>query len=295
MNSPSGFTCMCTEGVRGSRCEETIRCSLDSCENGGTCRELPSGNVSCACPPGYSGPHCQHSHNRCATRPCHNGATCHNQLEGEGYTCSCPPGYTGPHCNIRDHCSSSPCRSGESCRVIANGFQCGCPPGGVCQVVVGDVLASNVSHRISSREDRERGLDAVEVALICVLSATLVVIVLLVFCVTRCVLLRHKRREEEEVPARSNKEVECDVERLQNERNLLHMNNKGCGESVPGKIVNELDTAKHANDVPPQLPFPPKVLNMEAGGKKRPMTTEKGGTPPRAFQKIDNTSGGSIR
>lgn len=294
MNSPSGFTCMCTEGVRGSRCEETIRCSPDSCENGGTCRELKSGNVTCACPQGYSGPHCQHSHNRCATapRPCHNGATCHNRLEGEGYTCSCPKGYTGPHCNIRDHCSSSPCRSGESCRVIANGFQCGCPPGGVC--LGGDVLASNVSHRISSREDMEKGLDVLEVVLICVLSATLVVIVLLVFCVTRCVLLRRKRREE--VP-HSNKEVECDVERMQNERNLLHMNNKGCGESVPGKIVNELDTAKHANDASLlPTPFPPKVLNMEAGGKKRAMTTEKGGTPPlRAFQKIDNTSGGSIR
>ncbi|KAG8178281.1 hypothetical protein JTE90_001317 [Oedothorax gibbosus] len=283
VNTSSGFNCMCSEGISGSRCEETLRCSPDSCENGGTCVEQLSGNATCLCPPGYSGTHCQNNHNRCSSNPCANGATCFNTLDPDaGYRCSCPAGYTGPHCSIADHCASSPCLHGATCRIIANGFACDCAKGyrGDRCRVPNDVLASNVSHRISQEEGEP--FNTVEVVLISVLSATLVVVVVLVCCVARCIVLRRRRRREEE----DSKAKDFEEEVLQNERNLA-LNNKQCGgDSVARKIVNEL----HPEMVSP----PPKVLNVEVGGTKR--IPDKGLVvpAPRAFQKIDNMSGSSI-
>ena len=44
------------------------------------------------------------------TKPCQNGAECHN-TDGS-YTCNCKPGYKGNDCETKiNECQSSPCQN----------------------------------------------------------------------------------------------------------------------------------------------------------------------------------------
>jgi formylglycine-generating enzyme required for sulfatase activity len=64
----------------------------------------------------------------CASRPCQNGGTCTDQVNG--FACSCAAGFTGPTCAVDvDDCASSPCRNGGTCADRLNGFSCSCAPG----------------------------------------------------------------------------------------------------------------------------------------------------------------------
>lgn len=50
----------------------------------------------CYCEDGYTGEHCETDWNDCWSNPCHNGATCIDQVAD--YNCTCPPGFRGKIC-----------------------------------------------------------------------------------------------------------------------------------------------------------------------------------------------------
>lgn len=57
-------------------------------------------------------PHCKEI-DECASVPCLNGATCHDQLNG--FSCTCANGFLGDHCEINvDECETQPCQNGAT-------------------------------------------------------------------------------------------------------------------------------------------------------------------------------------
>ncbi|XP_061655254.1 versican core protein-like isoform X1 [Phyllopteryx taeniolatus] len=70
-------------------------CSVDVCQNGGSCYQRGSEKV-CACAPGYTGGRCQTDVDECDSNPCLNGATCLDAASG--FSCLCLPSYTGELC-----------------------------------------------------------------------------------------------------------------------------------------------------------------------------------------------------
>ena len=76
----------------------------------------------------FSGSHCETNINECSSRPCQNGAICHDAING--YACECVTGYAGRHCGIDiDECASDPCQNGGNCTDGINGYKCTCVPG----------------------------------------------------------------------------------------------------------------------------------------------------------------------
>uniref|UniRef100_A0A803TFF7 Aggrecan core protein n=1 Tax=Anolis carolinensis TaxID=28377 RepID=A0A803TFF7_ANOCA len=63
----------------------------------GTCQEQ-EGIITCLCPPGYMGEHCDIDVDECHSRPCLNGATCVDGIHN--FTCLCLPSYGGDLCDI---------------------------------------------------------------------------------------------------------------------------------------------------------------------------------------------------
>ncbi|XP_062819096.1 aggrecan core protein isoform X1 [Anolis carolinensis] len=63
----------------------------------GTCQEQ-EGIITCLCPPGYMGEHCDIDIDECHSRPCLNGATCVDGIHN--FTCLCLPSYGGDLCDI---------------------------------------------------------------------------------------------------------------------------------------------------------------------------------------------------
>ena len=87
-------------------------CASDPCYNGGTCHDNGDGSYWCECPPGYYGQRCEG--NVCVPNPCANGGTC--VVQGSGHTCICAPGWTGTNCvNPIGPCTPSPCMNGGTC------------------------------------------------------------------------------------------------------------------------------------------------------------------------------------
>jgi hypothetical protein len=83
-------------------------CSGNPCGSGGTCVEkLGSGNFSCACAPGFSGPMCTVEETSCTDSPCLNGGVC-QITSNSSFVCLCPFGYTGVLCSIPE-CTASHC------------------------------------------------------------------------------------------------------------------------------------------------------------------------------------------
>ncbi|XP_076085361.1 uncharacterized protein LOC143056164 [Mytilus galloprovincialis] len=166
-------------------------CASQPCVNGGRCHNEEHDFV-CTCKPGFYGTHCHHHEtyhyisygqqhvnlvnqtyhfisygqhhvnhvNHCASKPCNNGGTCHN--EEHNFVCTCPPGFKGTHCHqvldcgchhgkcfqgalhryhckcdagytgakcetvtVINHCHGSPCAHGL-CLNLATGFMCFC-------------------------------------------------------------------------------------------------------------------------------------------------------------------------
>ena len=59
------------------------------------------GTYRCRCPPGYTGTSCETDVDECASRPCVNGASCHDYVDS--FTCDCVRGFSGVHCEINDN------------------------------------------------------------------------------------------------------------------------------------------------------------------------------------------------
>ncbi|CAH3141405.1 unnamed protein product [Porites lobata] len=102
---------------------------LKPCKNGATCYDLLNG-YRCHCAPGYQGKHCDKDINECVTKnPCKNGASCENSVGS--YTCRCTIGFNGKHCDqdVNECAVNNPCKNGATCVNNVGGYQCLCAPG----------------------------------------------------------------------------------------------------------------------------------------------------------------------
>lgn len=113
----------------------------------------------CTCELGYTGKRCQHLIDDCSSRPCQNGGSCIDMLDG--FACKCRPGFVGKlfveiflfdylfcfdqfifhrldnlfsglQCEAEiDECLSDPCspEGTEKCLDLDNKFECQCRQG----------------------------------------------------------------------------------------------------------------------------------------------------------------------
>lgn len=143
-NKTDVFTCNCTSGFVGDRCQFRDPCVLKSalsrrCYNGGTCTVVfPQANSTniifakptyqCVCRRGHTGPNCA-SFDYCAIAPCQKGTACRNL--DNGYTCDCPRGYRGTECKLDlDECAmEEPCQNEGVCVNTLGSYRCICPRG----------------------------------------------------------------------------------------------------------------------------------------------------------------------
>lgn len=101
-----GVTCICPPHYTGNgigpfgctRSNNTFDgCTLNPCQNGGTCISIGTFGFRCECPPGFVAPRCINGMSPCSPNPCQNGGTC-TQISRALYRCTCPPGRTGRTC-----------------------------------------------------------------------------------------------------------------------------------------------------------------------------------------------------
>lgn len=103
-----GITCICPphyigNGIGSFGCTRTSSnntfdgCTINPCQNGGTCISVGTFSYRCECPAGTVGHRCIRYSNACSTNPCQNGGTCtaSGRLQ---YRCTCPPNRTGRNC-----------------------------------------------------------------------------------------------------------------------------------------------------------------------------------------------------
>ena len=100
---------------------ETVVC------NGGLCNDLID-DYMCDCFQDYTGQHCEHVIDNCASSPCDplNSLLCEDT--NGTFTCQCFAGFTGHTCQeILTACSSNPCSNGGTCTDEPLGtFSCEC-------------------------------------------------------------------------------------------------------------------------------------------------------------------------
>lgn len=76
----------------GLKCYFENDCSVNPCQNGGSCTPQVGG-YSCKCVPGYNGVNCQHLIDYCQSNPCMYGGVCTTDINK--YVCNCQPGFGG--------------------------------------------------------------------------------------------------------------------------------------------------------------------------------------------------------
>ncbi|XP_062815550.1 protein crumbs homolog 2 isoform X1 [Anolis carolinensis] len=142
------YTCACWPGYVGDHCEEDVdECSQEPCLNGGQCFERSNqsyyggregfpaefnyqeaAGFVCECQPGFEGETCSVNVDECASRPCQNGGSCADLVNG--YECHCLPGYSGVECATDvDECEGHPCENGAACEDGLADYICHCVPG----------------------------------------------------------------------------------------------------------------------------------------------------------------------
>jgi len=84
------FTCTCQRGYMGANCQLIKYCSLNPCNNGGTCKEFRH-SYECKCTDQFQGKNCEIS--KCS---CLNGGTCPQNTS----VCHCPERFMGEKCEI---------------------------------------------------------------------------------------------------------------------------------------------------------------------------------------------------
>uniref|UniRef100_A0A1I7X428 Neurogenic locus Notch protein n=1 Tax=Heterorhabditis bacteriophora TaxID=37862 RepID=A0A1I7X428_HETBA len=111
----------------GDQCE--LSACTRECQNHGICYVNASGVLSCKCPLGYDGKHCERIVKNICHResPCGLHGTCLLTTSLEDYECNCHKGWTGPDCSQRDLCPLDYCSNGGKCRRDRSEFVCDCP------------------------------------------------------------------------------------------------------------------------------------------------------------------------
>ncbi|XP_056267779.1 protocadherin Fat 3 [Pseudoliparis swirei] len=95
--SSGGFSCSCSAGFTGGRCEtELTSCMPDPCQNGAACKPV-GGLFLCDCPAGLGGLICDGDVDECEQEGCGNAGECVNTL-GSFY-CNCSEGFEGQFCD----------------------------------------------------------------------------------------------------------------------------------------------------------------------------------------------------
>lgn len=91
----NSFSCACSTGWGGLRCESNIDdCQSNPCVHG-DCVDAVA-DFQCECFRGFIGKRCNINVDDCIRHQCRNGATCVDGVYG--YSCKCPPQFSGPRC-----------------------------------------------------------------------------------------------------------------------------------------------------------------------------------------------------
>ena len=76
-------------------------CTVNPCQNGGTCFSKENGETLCKCAEGYEGTNCNETvEEPCDVVVCENGGTCvETGTDADDYRCNCAHGWGGENCN----------------------------------------------------------------------------------------------------------------------------------------------------------------------------------------------------
>lgn len=100
---------------------------MKPCRNGATCVDKVDG-FECHCPTGFRGTTCDINIDDCGGNPCLNGGTCVDLVNQ--FRCQCVPGYIGGLCQSKvDYCLAKPCANGGKCVNLVNDYRCTCKAG----------------------------------------------------------------------------------------------------------------------------------------------------------------------
>jgi hypothetical protein len=133
------YRCICSNHHVGRHCDvAVVRCGSLTCLNGGLCSSSNSSTVlispsvhlsadnrgpeietvTCHCPAGYTGRHCERHVEPCRSGPCLNGGLCRPADNREGFSCICAEPFFGRYCDSSPNQSSS---GGSSRKLITKG------------------------------------------------------------------------------------------------------------------------------------------------------------------------------
>ncbi|KAK3523311.1 hypothetical protein QTP86_029513, partial [Hemibagrus guttatus] len=128
INSTGNYSCICAPGWTGPKCSVNINdCTQHWCQNGATCVDGVAG-YSCQYEHGCTGVYCELDTDYCIRHQCSEDGICVDQQHN--YTYQCQPGCTGVLCEIKtDECKSSPCANGATCMDIVASYWCLCAAG----------------------------------------------------------------------------------------------------------------------------------------------------------------------